>query len=203
MVLIKNHVSKLLFAILFLSYSTVWASTRTHNDWLVKTCADNIELRLYESAYYFCNQALIKDSSNIEALYYRGISLMELGKEEAAQLDFTRLIQKDPMDYEALVQRANVYRRLGQFTLALADANKALILNPEFALSYSSRGAILQNMDRHGEAIADFTKAIELIPNEPRLYVARGIAYSKRIEIVPNAQIFADTSGAKLWLFSP
>jgi tetratricopeptide (TPR) repeat protein len=74
-----------------------------------------------------------KETPNVEALYYRGLAYVALGKHRRAIADFSDAIRYAPNDADAFRQRARAHQHLGNSPAAQQDLARAKELDEEAA----------------------------------------------------------------------
>ena len=89
----------------------------------------------------------------------KGISLSQLGNNEAAVAEYSSAISDDPSEALFWRNRAAMYNKMGKSDLALADCNEALRLNPDDGLSYKLRGVAYDGLGNEAGALANFKEA--------------------------------------------
>jgi len=115
------------------------------------------------------DQAISHGFSNPWAYYYRGITRIRDGMDEAALEDLNMAIQLREDFALAYHERAGIKRRKGDFQGSYFDYQQALGFQPDFALAYNNLGSVKILMGDYVGAIADYTRALEL---DPGLYIA-------------------------------
>ena len=118
------------------------------------------------------------------AYYFRGITSIRAGMDQAALEDLNSAIGLREDFALAFHERAGVKRRLGDLQGAHFDYQQALGFQPDFALAYNNMGSVKILMGDYVGAIGDYSKALEL---DPSLFIAlnnRGYAryYTEDVE---------------------
>ena len=103
------------------------------------------------------------------AYYFRGISGIRAGMDEAALDDFNSAIGLRGDFALAYHERAGVKRRLGDLQGSHFDYQQAVSFQPDFALAYNNMGSVKILMGDYEGAIGDYSKALEL---DPSLFIA-------------------------------
>jgi len=184
-------VSFALFAILSLSSCTDKGKELAKSQ-LIKGKEFFYESR-YDSALVFCNKALQSDSSLIEAEYYKGRCLGNLGKYEEAILSFEKCVAKkfvpDSVNYLIALSYFslgnNKTRVSGKDSLAnifyqksVNHLDSALRLNDKLYYAHIYKVNSFHNMDKFKEALDAVNKSILLFPDSLELFVHRAIEKS-------------------------
>ncbi len=120
-------------------------------------------------------KAFMLDENFIDALYSLACVKFDLGENEQAIKDFTRVIKKAPNGDAAYTLRALVYKTIKQNEKALKDYSAAIIINPN-ANNFYNRGAFLTDVDYYKEANGDLTTSLKLNKNNAFAYFYRGTA---------------------------
>lgn len=132
----------------------------------------------YEMALDFYKKAYKSDKKNIEALFWRGMSKIQLGDLDGAIKDMGMVLKEMPTHYGALVNRGNLYSVQGEYVNALSDFSAAEAVNSDSISVYINRGHTYFLMKKFDLAIADFTKAIKINPSYILSYHNRSECYN-------------------------
>ena len=118
----------------------------------------DLALKLYESWPSY-------EAEKPDALQGRGIALLMVGNDAAAQQYLDRAVEADSGLYRAWNALGMLHGRRGDWSRAEACYDKAAQANPQAAEIYNNRGfALLQRGDR-GAAMALFQKALRMDPS--------------------------------------
>jgi tetratricopeptide (TPR) repeat protein len=93
-----------------------------------------------------------------------GVAQLKLGRLEAAQRSFERVLGADPEQWLALRQLGVTRSRLGDSPAAIGLLDRALLLQPLVPELHYTRGVLLMAEDRVAEAQLAFERAVELRP---------------------------------------
>ncbi len=116
--------------------------------------------RLFEDGAYERALTLYREREAIEpgnAFALRGIalSLMQLGRTDAALGAFAAAIDADPQNASAFANRGILHDRLGQYERAMADYAQALSLDAEIADGPGFLTRFLRNQPERPPSVAD------------------------------------------------
>jgi len=115
------------------------------------------------------DQAISQGFTDPWAYYFRGITEIRDGMDQAALEDLNTAIGLKEDFAQAYHERAGLKRRMGDFQGSHKDYQRALGFQPDFALAYNNMGSVKILMGDYEGAIDDYTKALEL---DPGLYIA-------------------------------
>ncbi len=101
----------------------------------------------------------------------RGLSLVQLGKNEEAMSDFNQVLVAHPNLPAALLGRATAHHRMGNLETALADLTHVIEVEPSNADAYAARAEVHKALNHVNESVADYSKAIDIIGNNPALLI--------------------------------
>jgi len=116
-------------------------------------------------------KAIALDPDGPESYFSRGRAYLQLGKNNEAIADYTKVIQLKgssetvtrnlPLVYH---NRGLCYGLISKYPLAIADLTKAIQLRPDYASAYKVRGLVYQKMGNLRAAKADLASAERLQP---------------------------------------
>ena len=106
-------------------------------------------------------KAIELDPTLLDAYFVRGISFLEINRNNQALLDFNFVIQNDPDTSTNYYHRSLTYVALGMRDKALLDVTKAIALDPKNPDYYKYRCILYDGMEDYKLAIADATMAIK------------------------------------------
>lgn len=125
-------------------------------------------------------EVLEASPGNLEALRHRGFCRLNMGRLDAAVLDFDAVLAREPDDATTLRRRASAHGLLRDFPRAIADLDRAISLMPNATELPGELATIhaIRSHERFGEgdyagAKADMDATIRLAPNS-------AINYSRR-----------------------
>jgi len=145
----------------------------------------------YEVSILNFSNAIVKDSNNYLAWYYRAIMRSTFyDKDETSKvslfkyLDFDQAIKDFATSISIKKDFADAWYRMGLVYLNKFDEvnginaiNFAIRLQPKYSYYYLGRADYFTRKKKYQFAISDFNKAIELNQNDPTAYEGRGNVY--------------------------
>jgi protein O-GlcNAc transferase len=123
------------------------------------------ELKRYEEAIAFSEQALLINPNLAEAWSNKGVALHELKRYDEAIAHYDKALTLKPDYAEGWGHKGNTLHELKRYDEAIAHYDKALSLKPDYAEGWSNKGNALNELNRYDEAIAHYDKALSLKPN--------------------------------------
>lgn len=123
----------------------------------------------WASAEHYFTEALVVNSSDIDALYGLSRVLKLLKRFDAAIATLTKLLKVKPSHFAALNEMGAIMLELGHLEPALQAFEAACKLDPTFEMAYRNWYQALYNGGRYGEAIQVAKCAIEHIAQSNRL----------------------------------
>jgi tetratricopeptide (TPR) repeat protein len=121
------------------------------------------------------------EPNHIDAHFYLGKVLYNLGKFEEAIINYIHAIKLAPENVDFYSNLGTTLFKLYKFEEATAAYRKALELAPENAGFYSNLGAALSRLDKFEEATAAYHKTLELDSNNINAYKDLGfLAYQQK-----------------------
>ena len=172
----------------------------------------------HEAAVQRFEQFEQQGGSNVRAVVYRSLSLLKLGRRQAAlpgcelALEaFAAALQRDPDNIELLSLQANVLHELGRTEQALASYERLLPLQPERAQLWTLRGIALEQLRRHDESLTSHERALALDPANADAHCNLGVlleamgqpgrarqAYERSLQLNPHNVIACANLGTRL-----
>ncbi|MBF0542307.1 MAG: trypsin-like peptidase domain-containing protein [Nitrospirae bacterium] len=131
------------------------------SDWYEKGINAGNAGRWIEALNAF-NKVIEKDSQNVLAYNYRGISQVKLQDYVQAINNFDKAVELNPQFAEAYNNRGFSYIELGEYNKAIGDFNKAIEINPQFARAYFNRGKTIAQLMGYEKAIPDYKIAAKM-----------------------------------------
>ena len=123
----------------------------------------------------FANDQAIHLNPDYAAAYNnRGYAKDDLGRHDAALIDYDEAIRLKPDVAEVYNNRGCAKKALGRRDDALADYDEAIRLKPDYAEAYKNRGSTKGELGRYNDALADYDEAIRLKPDYATAYNDRG-----------------------------
>nr|WP_294860299.1 hypothetical protein [uncultured Fluviicola sp.] len=117
------------------------------------------------------DQAILLDSTNFLAYFYRGLLLIG---GPAAIADFSKSIELNPKFVYAYIFRGCVYGMAKDFHESIRDFNKSIEIEPT-SLAYYNRGVANNQLGEKELALIDYTSSIKLDKRNVHAYLNRGI----------------------------
>jgi tetratricopeptide (TPR) repeat protein len=110
-------------------------------------------------------------------LKLQAIGLLVLGRRQAAEQLFDRMLMQWPGDAYALASRAHLRGERGALDEALLDAGALVAAHPaSSAAHWFNYGYLLEQAKRTGDAEQAFRRAVELDPKLDRAWFGLGLA---------------------------
>ena len=147
----------------------------------------------FQKAFSLFDEALQLAPDNSNALMNRGVTYIDVGRNEEALGDLDRALELAPDNPDALMNRGVAYLNLRRNEEALRDLNRALELAPDTPFALSRRGGVYLNLGRYEEALRDLDRALELAPDDPWALSHSGAAY---IDLGRNEEALRDLDRA-------
>ena len=119
------------------------------------------------------DEGLKHDPTDRYFLFYKGVALSSMKKNEEAKETMDQLLRLYPRFEEGLAARASLNLQRGDTVGALEDVDKALRLNRAMVNPYLIRADIESNRGNWDNALSDMEEAVRLYPEEPGLYINR------------------------------
>ncbi len=139
--------------------------TSTSADQLLAAAKQHFRAGRFAETESLCQQLILKNSGDSEALHLLGLVAHSLGRqEEAAQL-IRRAIASNPSAANYCNNLGAVLTTLGRAAEAIEAYQRTVALQPNMAEAFNNLGNVLEASGRTDEAIAACKKALELQPN--------------------------------------
>jgi tetratricopeptide (TPR) repeat protein len=103
--------------------------------------------------------------AQIDALFQRGVDLMQHGAADEAIQTFTTIIQRKPDFAEGWNKRATIYYLVGEYEKSLQDCAEVMKLNPGHFGALAGYGQIYLQLDQPERALDYFERALKVNPN--------------------------------------
>lgn len=135
--------------------------------------------QFYESTHKYAEAVKAYDDLEAEFGHYDQINIYrsqcysELGLNEMAIADISKVMEKDP-SWRSLCQRGDYYRLSGDIDAAIADFSAAIEEIPDGAYPYYKRGWCYEMNGDRKKALEDYNLGIEMTEDYPYLYLMRG-----------------------------
>ena len=131
-----------------------------------------------ELAKSYLDQAIALQEDLTKAYFDRALLLKKMGQQEAALMDYDKIIELRGEAYlEAYVNRGLTRKMLSDFTGALADLDKAVDAFPDDPYLLQNRGNLYLIFGHTFKAIQDYTQAIEINNDFAEAYYNRAVAH--------------------------
>lgn len=95
------------------------------------------------------------------AYFYRATVNSEIGEDDSAIIDFSKMIEIDP-EAQNYRNRAQGYTKIKNYKLAIKDIDKAIEIDPQQSEYYYFRGLCKSVLKDRKSAIQDYVKAEKL-----------------------------------------
>ena len=103
--------------------------------------------------------------AGIDALYGRGVELMNFGAAGQAIETFTLIIRRKPAFAEGWNKRATLYYAVGEYAKSLHDCDEVIKRNPLHFGALAGYGFIYTQMNQPERALGYFKRALKINPN--------------------------------------
>jgi tetratricopeptide (TPR) repeat protein len=103
--------------------------------------------------------------AEIDALYKRGVELMNFGAAGQAIATFTLVINRKPEFAEGWNKRATLYYSIGEYAKSLHDCDEVIKRNPLHFGALAGYGLIYTQMGQPERALDYFKRALKVNPN--------------------------------------
>ncbi|CAD8121122.1 unnamed protein product [Paramecium sonneborni] len=147
-------------------------------------------LQLYDASIYILNKILELDPKNIEALYNKGLSFIQMNRYTSALQCFDEIIRIQPRYIEAIYQKGLTLKQLNQNDKAQILFQKILNFTPENELIYLLQGHSYFHLQKYTEAILAYEKAIEINNLFNEAYFGLGYIHYTRKEYQLSIKIY-------------
>lgn len=119
------------------------------------------------------NEGLKHDPTDRYFLFYKGVALSTMKKNDDALETLNRLLRLYPRFEEGYAARASLSLQRGDTVGALDDVEKAIRLNRALINPYLIRADIESNRGNWDSALSDMDEVVKLYPEEPGFYINR------------------------------
>lgn len=128
----------------------------------------------FEEAVASYSEYLILNPTDLKTLYNRGRAYQEIGENDKAVEDFSKVIKEDPLNVNALLSIANdYYHRIHDYENAIFYADKALKVSGN-AMAFTLKGQSYQRLGKLNEAMQAYNDAISISETYADAYISRG-----------------------------
>lgn len=147
-------------------------------------CLAYLQINHNQAAKQDCEQALKRNSNNIEAYLNKGLADYRLENYGQSLAAYQEVIKRHKNDYRAYYNQGLVHFQLGNYQQALDSYNQALKNHRDHSLQaktliYYDRAVAHLKLENFQGAIANLTHVLILNPNNEQAYYQRGYAYQK------------------------
>ena len=130
-------------------------------------CGNKEHTELYVAAIKIMNEAIARDSEDVDVYYMRGMFNYAQGNHNSAIADFRKVIELDSKHIEAYLGLGRACLIGGRYYRAHYDSaiesfTKVIDLNPQSADAYRGRGQVYYAKEDYAHAAAEFLKAERL-----------------------------------------
>jgi tetratricopeptide (TPR) repeat protein len=105
--------------------------------------------------------------AEVDALYQRGMELMNFGAAGEAIKTFTLIIRRKPDFAEGWNKRATLYYSIGEYEKSLRDCDEVIKRNPLHFGVLAGYGLIYAQMNQPERALVYLQRALKINPNMP------------------------------------
>ncbi len=149
-----------------------------------------------EKASYYYKEAILTDSTYVDAYLNNALVLVAKGKYYDAIEMYDALLAMNPMNEDVLFKRANLYLDVDQYYRALDDLD---ILNKTWVDSadlYFTKGLVNTKLKRYLKAVEEFKHSLALAQHQPQAYINIGNVFYYQNEL--DSSIFYINKGLSL-----
>ncbi|NTW51221.1 MAG: tetratricopeptide repeat protein [Chlorobiaceae bacterium] len=130
----------------------------------------------FQDAVELINRAISLCPDNAVFHSNQGLSLIALGKPDAAVAGYDRAIKLNPNYAEAFYNRGIAFEKLTLFDAAMESYKRAVAINPDFAEAWNNLGNLLNRLEQFNTAVDSYNRAIAIKPDYAEAWFNRGIA---------------------------
>jgi protein O-GlcNAc transferase len=142
----------------------------------VETARALIERGSFVEAVRVCEQVLARASQDLNARFFHGIALAQLGRDREAIASLRRAVAIDPRPAVLHYALGNSMLASGDLAEAAAAYREALVRDPAFGDAANGLGVALKRQGRAAEAADSFRHAIRLKPGSAEAHSNLGSA---------------------------
>ncbi len=124
--------------------------------------------------------ALAQDAKNLDILYFRGVSWLQLGNSDAALGDFRATLSKQPNYALGHAGLAQVWIKKTNYPEAEKEITAALSADAKCAEAYYQRGIVQGYLKNTDAAVAALEKCLELDALHAYAHYNLGLAYNQK-----------------------
>lgn len=130
----------------------------------------------YEEALKFFEQAVLQSPNNVEAHYYRGVTLYELKKYSQANETFNFALNLDKDNYLLWFYKGKTLNAMHSFKEALGCFEKSIEIKPDFEEAWILKGMVLYASENYRQCIASMLKVTSMNANNAQAWVFIGMS---------------------------
>jgi Tfp pilus assembly protein PilF len=127
-----------------------------------------------DTAIYYYNIAISKDSSYYRAYSSRGTAYLLKEIPDKAEADYKKALKLKFNDLSTMISLASLRASLNDINGAMDYFRQAEDIDAKYIDIYWNRGALNLSLNRFYDALKDVNKAISLEPNNPKGFFFRG-----------------------------
>jgi tetratricopeptide (TPR) repeat protein len=132
------------------------------------------------------NNAILLDSTLVEAYANRGAAFGQLGKLDSCMLDLSKALSFDSLHINALVNRGAALGVIGKKEEAIRDLSKVIELDPTHTNAIVNRSLTYREMGRNDLALKDCDLYLAIKKDNPNVWIDRALL-KKQMNRVPEA----------------
>jgi tetratricopeptide (TPR) repeat protein len=146
---------------------------------MFQAASEMVRKRDFESALEVLDKMLAEKADDSNALYLKGICLINKQRHPEAVVTLSKVVQLSPSFAGAHFQLGVALQRSGEMEKALVSYQKGLKLEPKNLMGVYNSGIILYGLNKSHDAVAYFEDALLLKPGDPDILEMAGLCYLK------------------------
>jgi tetratricopeptide (TPR) repeat protein len=150
----------------------------------------------FKEAIEACNEALEKNSLNINAWNNKGIALNNLHCFDKAIFCFDQALKLDPTDSDVLNNKGFSYMGKKNFSMANEFFDEALRFSPQYINAWSNKGSCILSMGDYPEALKCFSKVLSIDPQFLIAWFNKGVCHKQLRQL--NDALFCYNEALKI-----
>ncbi len=150
---------------------------KTH--YLISRAQAEFKLKKYKKSIKTFDEALQKDSLNLEIRFGRSLVYSALKKHELAEADIKKYLNYYPAKVEGIERLAEIQNVSGDFLAAIQTYGKLINNYPVKAKYYKARANAYMSTRTYKYAIIDYSMSLDLYPRDAEVYLQKGNAHYK------------------------
>jgi tetratricopeptide (TPR) repeat protein len=120
----------------------------------------------YTEAIAYYDKALILNSTDINALYNKALSLDNLGRLDEAVTYYDKVLAISPNDTDSLNNIGLALDGLGEHDKAITYYDRVLAINPEDTDALYNKGLALEELGKKNDAISYYKRVLDVNPSD-------------------------------------